>query len=134
MQSDARPPRDGTVPESAAEAVDRPESLPELIEGTLRCALRLSVSDAEVREAMRRACAVAREEGLQAERLVVALKRAWQELPEARKLLRDVREDTLFGVVTLCIKEYYAPAARSARSRNPADGGARDGELRGISP
>lgn len=108
-RADAMPPRVARDIETAAPDVGRPESLPQLIRGTLGCALGPSVPEAEVREAMRRACAVARAEGLQPEQLLVALKQVWLEMPEARRMLPEARETTLSGLITLCIKEYFAP-------------------------
>ena len=85
------------------------DSLAQLVRGTLRCALRPNAPEAEVREAMRGACSVARGEGVQPEHLLVALKQVWLEMPETRRMLPDAREITLSSLVTLCIKEYFAP-------------------------
>lgn len=92
-----------------ATAAPPPDHLREMLRAALRQALRPGTADAEYREAMRRACAVARQEGIQPEHLLVALKQAWQELPETRRMLRDTRETTLSSVVTLCIEEYFSP-------------------------
>jgi len=66
------------------------------------------VVDEETRELMRRSCDVAHERGLQAEQLLLLLKQAWRELPEAQRLPHHEAGDGLARVITVCIHEYYA--------------------------
>jgi hypothetical protein len=108
-QSDARQSFSPTSVERGAAKAAQPDALREVIHGMLYCALRSGVSDIEVHESMRRACAIARQEGVQPEYLLVGLKRTWREIPEVRRMLRDARENTLSGLISLCIEEYYAP-------------------------
>ena len=96
----------------AAATIDWTEPL-DLAHQVVRCALReaknVKSHDHEVRAALRPLCDAARSRGLYAERLIVLLKEAWRELPEARRSTREHDLGALERVVTLCIDEYYAP-------------------------
>jgi hypothetical protein len=85
----------------------------DLAQRALRCALRdakrAQAPDQEVRIALVELCDAARSRGLYAERLIVILKEAWRDLPEARRSAREHELAALERVVTLCIDEYYAP-------------------------
>jgi hypothetical protein len=63
--------------------------------------------DAAARARIRDVCAAARNQGVRAEQLIIAVKRRWWS-PNAETIaLRDT-EGLLARVVTLCIQEYYA--------------------------
>jgi hypothetical protein len=70
------------------------------------------------REALDVACRAARERGLQAEHVVLALKELWRVLPEPRQLERHDAHAALAYLVTECVTAFYAPAR--ARMRTPA--------------
>jgi hypothetical protein len=57
---------------------------------------------------MARLCAEARLRNLPVERLIVAIKLAWQKLPERRLHLGDVATDVLSSAVSVCIEQYFA--------------------------
>jgi hypothetical protein len=69
--------------------------------------------DGEAREILRLICDVARAQDTLVERVLVVLKEAWREQPEARRRRHFDAEDTLARVITLCIEEYYAPSRSS---------------------
>jgi hypothetical protein len=78
----------------------------------LRSALARFVKDGddstELRDALRRAAEEAREKGLRAEQLLVALKEIWYALPElARPARHDEHQRLLQRVITHCIDQYY---------------------------
>ncbi len=56
------------------------------------------------------AAAEARQQGLAAERMLVALKGAWPELAEVRQLDSSEARELSSRLVTLFIQAYYAPA------------------------
>jgi len=88
--------------------------LRDLADGMLRRVARAArleeVVDRDVRELMRRTCDAARTRGVRAEHLLVLLKEAWQELPEARRVPRHNAGDVLARVITVCVHEYYTGA------------------------
>lgn len=63
--------------------------------------------DPGVHELIGRACTVARDRGVRAEQVVLLLKDAWRELPEARRLPRHDASDMLARTITVCIRAYY---------------------------
>ena len=70
-------------------------------------------------------CATARANDVRAEALILLLKSTWWRLPEAHDARRHDAEITLAEVITLCIKEYYAPVSASTRrgvAKRPANG------------
>lgn len=69
--------------------------------------------DSLVRELICHACDVAHECGVPAERLLLVLKEAWWELPEARHLPRPDAGEVLARTITVCIHEYYARVAHT---------------------
>ncbi|HEX2780078.1 MAG TPA: hypothetical protein VHM30_11290 [Gemmatimonadaceae bacterium] len=89
--------------------------LRELIQHALSAALRGTVPsdgtdgpfDDQTRELLRSASVHARADGLRAEQLLLVVKAAWVELPEARRAPRDTADATLARVITRCIDEYY---------------------------
>lgn len=83
--------------------------LADTIRVALRAAVCLGPSDPEACQAMQRVCAVAQDEGLLPEQLLIALKECWQEVPEPRAIFGEARESTLSNVVTQCIELYFAP-------------------------
>ena len=108
MRSEMSRPSGGTV--SGNGMTSRDAYLRELADGALRRAARSERLDLDlgVHELIRQACAVARECGIPAERLLLVLKDSWWELPEARHLARPDAGDVLSRAITVCIKEYYA--------------------------
>ena len=65
--------------------------------------------DGKLRASMQRICRLAQIRELPVERLVVTMKEAWWDLPEAERVLGHRREEVLARVVTLCIDEYFEP-------------------------
>ena len=65
--------------------------------------------DGKLRDSIRRVCSLARTRAVTVERLVVMLKEAWWEMPEAERVLGHRRDEVLARVVTLCIDEYFEP-------------------------
>ena len=63
--------------------------------------------DGKLRDSMRRVCRLAQNREVTAEGLVVMLKGAWWDMPEAERVLGVRREEVLSRVITLCIDEYY---------------------------
>lgn len=59
--------------------------------------------------AVRSMCAMARATDTRAETLILAIKGGWRQLPEAHGTTRMDAEVTLAALITMCIKEYYAP-------------------------
>lgn len=76
-------------------------------------ALRLYLTDTtapgELRDALVRMSAEARDKELHAEQLLVLLKDTWHSLPEVRAMTDTTEQVRLLQrVVTMCIKEYYS--------------------------
>jgi hypothetical protein len=69
--------------------------------------------DYDTHDAARSVCAMARANDIRAETVILAIKAGWRQLPESRGTSRMDAEATLAELITLCIKEYYAP------QRNP---------------
>ena len=94
----------------------------ELARGTVRTALRPDArfdrADGEVRRLIRQTCDLARAHDIAVERLLVVVKQAWVELPEARQASHTAGWGTLDRVVTLCIEEYYAVRTDTKSSTN----------------
>ena len=63
--------------------------------------------DDEVRAGLQLACDAARQQGLQAERVIVMVKKSWRDLTDRRILQRRLTDEALSDVVTVCIDEYY---------------------------
>jgi hypothetical protein len=68
--------------------------------------------DDRTHDAVRSACAMARANDIRAETLILAIKGGWRQLPEAHGMTRIDAEVTLAALITMCIKEYYAPRGR----------------------
>ena len=64
--------------------------------------------DGDARAMMRRTCEAAHAHGIRAEQLLLLIKDAWRELPEARRVPRHAAGDVLSRLITICIHEYYA--------------------------
>jgi hypothetical protein len=119
----------GQTPSSEIESLPT-RSLTDAAHAALRAVLgariRQSIYDAPVpaarlRHAIRLLCDEARRRGVRAEQLVVVIKQAWASLPESRWRAGDDRgTEFLHRVVSICIEEYYADAAK---------GGLPDGRL-----
>ena len=77
------------------------------------------VLDGTVRPVLRQVCDAARACDARVEHLLILLKEACLELPEARRANHDDAQDTLARVITLCIEEYYGPRVRGNLSRSP---------------
>ena len=80
-----------------------------LAHSAVRCALREHASEDGTRAALRELCDAARGAELRAEQLLILLKEVWRDLPEARLAAYDDGRATFTRLVTLCIREYYAP-------------------------
>ncbi|HJP85175.1 MAG TPA: hypothetical protein VJ852_04255 [Gemmatimonadaceae bacterium] len=65
--------------------------------------------DEKLRDSMQRVCTLAHRREVTAEGLVVMLKTAWWNLPEAERVLGYRRDEVLSRVITLCINEYFEP-------------------------
>ena len=101
--SHAGPPRaDGTGADQLGPLARR------ALRGALRDPLCVRAPGQEVRAVLRQLCDAAHACGLPAERLLILLKEAWRDLPEARSAMRAHEETPLTRVITLCIDEYYA--------------------------
>lgn len=94
-------------------APDGTAHIRELLRATLRTALRLDAHggarDGEVRRMLQQGCDAARSRNVRAEQVLILLKETWNELPEARPAPHFDTGPTLTRVISLCIKEYYAP-------------------------
>lgn len=91
---------------------DSPRLEPQTIDA-LRAALARSVStgnhQADLRDLLCQTAAEAREKGIRAEQLLIALKDIWFSLPElAVKTPTDVDNSLLQDLISRCIQEYYA--------------------------
>lgn len=80
----------------------------ETVSAALRPELQGSAGDHVLRKLLRQACGVAHTHDARVERLLVVLKEAWRELPQARHRTHTEAQAPLARVVTLCIEEYYA--------------------------
>jgi hypothetical protein len=97
-------------------AFDRTPSSPALDPSTvaeLRSALSHSVAtgshDDDLKALLKRAAAEARQKGVQAEHLLVALKDVWYALPElSTQPGNDIQTRLLQQLIARCIQEYYA--------------------------
>ena len=81
--------------------------------GELRAALSRSLQagahSAELKAVLARAAADARQKGLQAEQLLIALKDIWYSLPQlASQPTSDVQTRLLQQLIARCIQEYYS--------------------------
>ena len=80
---------------------------------SVRLALRAYLSDASEASALQTALvaisAEARAKSMMPEQLLVALKEAWNTLPEVRAMTDSAAQVRLLQrIVTMCIKEYYS--------------------------
>lgn len=91
------------------EAVQLRELARSALRGALHAEARGGVPDADVRRMLRRACDAARACNAHVEQVLILLKEAWRELPGARHGTHGEAQARLARMVTLCIKEYYAP-------------------------
>lgn len=98
-------------------APDDTAPIRDLLRATLRAALRSDAHggarDGELRRLLRQGCDAARARDVRAEQVLILLKETWHELPEARPGPYFDLGPTLTHVISLCIKEYYAPRASS---------------------
>lgn len=62
-------------------------------------------------------CETAKQGGVSAEQLIIAIKQARATLPDIRRWLGDDEEDVLATVVTVCIEQYFADRARRTPDR-----------------
>ena len=79
----------------------------------LRAALARSITNGnhqdDLRDLLCRAATEAREKGIRAEHLLIALKDIWFSLPElADRSVNDVDNSLLQELISRCIQEYYA--------------------------
>ena len=79
----------------------------------LRSALARSIThgnhEADLRDLLCQTAAEAREKGIRAEQLLIALKDIWFSLPElTSKTATDVDNALLQDLISRCIQEYYA--------------------------
>ena len=109
-----------------------PVLLRDLLGRTLRSLLaqerREDEPTGDLRLALRDICDRARNDGLRAEQLLLALKDAWRELPERRGLPRFDADAAFARVVTACINEYY----HSPRLGHFGEARAMHSEARGL--
>lgn len=87
----------------------------------LRWALAAHMSregqDGELSRALRAIGADARASGVKAEQLVAALKRVFDSLtPPPTLASQDARAKRLAHLVTVCVREYYAPSSEAGAS------------------
>jgi hypothetical protein len=74
-------------------------------------------ADRALRSVARRLAAEARaQDPVRAERLVIALRRAWRDLPAVERLPGDPRRVLWDRLVLLCCEEFYAPTRAAAAS------------------
>jgi len=66
----------------------------------------------DVRNSLGDLCDGAHATGVTPEQMLVVLKRAWREVPEARRASQEDEGVLLAQVVTLCIKEFFSPQRR----------------------
>ena len=104
------------LPSSAAET---PIDLRASVYEVLRCGFRSGRNgaatdgpDDDTHDAVRSVCAVARANEVPAESLILAIKAGWRQFPQGHGLTRLDAEVTLAELITMCIKEYYAPQRR----------------------
>lgn len=108
-------PNIGPSSQTAGTSIDLRAPVREL----LGCAFRAVRNDGAgvgmddgTHDAVRSVCAMAQANGMRAETLILAVKAGWRQLPESRGTTRVDAEATLAALITLCIKEYYAPQRR----------------------
>jgi hypothetical protein len=90
----------------------KPASLHSNIEQAIRDEMRsvrtLDALPSTLREDLRSICVSAKTLDMRAELLVIAIKKVWQEIPEARSFARPVEMDTMLSeVVTMALEEFY---------------------------
>jgi hypothetical protein len=117
---DPRDPATGAEPASSAPAAPSRTTLMTirrvlhayregwLLEGRLAAAARMAAEDA-------------RQQGLPAERMLIALKQEWNGLEEARRLPALDAHDLLSALISLTIRAYYDPIGGGRRT-GPGDG------------
>ena len=91
------------------------EALRETFRTSIRATEVRELNQAETDHALGVAFARARGNDLPVEHLLVCLKEAWAELPEAQKLPPDVRTESLSRIVTACIHAYFSDDVTSHR-------------------
>jgi hypothetical protein len=79
-----------------------------LLEGRLAAAARMAAEDA-------------RQHGLTAERMLIALKQEWTAMEEARRLPAIDAHDLLSALISLTIKAYFDPIGGGRRAGSPGD-------------
>jgi len=76
--------------------------------------------DGDISGALRAIGVAARAEGVKAEQLVASLKRVFESLtPPPTLASHDARSKRLSNLVTICVREYYAPWADVPPSETP---------------
>ena len=118
--SSSRMQTDGSLEaRSAASAGEAPIDLRAPVYELLRCVFRPAEEGGsaegtahDTHDAVRSVCAMARANDIRAETLILAIKAGWRQLPESHGTSRMDTEVTLAALITLCIKEYYAPQRR----------------------
>jgi hypothetical protein len=70
---------------------------------SLRAANR-PLACAEIKDSVAKVCADGKSRGLQAERLIIELKRSWHSIPESAT---HEKSEVISGLVSMCILEFY---------------------------
>jgi hypothetical protein len=94
---------------SRAGSDSAPESFEAIAREMLDTALALRAAKRpldceEIRNSVARVCADGRSRGLQAERLIIELKRSWYSIPESAT---HEKSEVISSLVSLCILEFY---------------------------
>lgn len=85
------------------------------LRSALQACHRDGALDDHLVRAMKLLCVDAHRGGVEAEKLVIAVKEAWASLPEIQNVSHEPDRDALRDrVITLCIREYYAADAGRA--------------------
>ena len=100
---------------------DSSDASPSSIRDALERVLHATEADQQPRllaDESRRLSAEARKEGVKPEQLIVAVKQAWADLPEARaRRLTPAHGVILERLISLCITSYYDSDGRPAQTR-----------------
>jgi hypothetical protein len=95
--------------------VESTAALRSVIQMTLRTDLRrvlagCPIEQSGLRENLRTIGAHARRRRLRAEQLLILIKEACANLPEARELLAKDRQEAIDQLISMAVEEYYGPA------------------------
>ena len=109
LTPDGREATSGASSNGSARVTSLHSNIEQVVRGEMQRISALERGEpATLRADLRSICADAKRLGMRAELLVIAIKKVWQEIPEARSFARPREMDSLLNdVVTMTLDEFY---------------------------